>query len=69
VSPFHAALIHYGLGDLEQSLDLIEQSVAERSWFVRLLNVDRMFDPLRAHPRFQQILETVGMRRRNDPPA
>jgi hypothetical protein len=68
VSPCHAALIHYGLGELEQSLDLIEQSVAERSWFVRVLNVGSMFDPLRAHPCFRQILETVGIRRRSDPP-
>ena len=60
VAPFHRGFIHLGLGDVERTLDLLEQSVAERNWFVRIVRGDALFDPLRAHPRFQQILKTVG---------
>ena len=61
VSPFHKGYVHFGLGDTERALDLMEQSVEERNWFVRLLKVDPMFDPLRAHPRFRAVLEKVGL--------
>jgi serine/threonine-protein kinase len=61
VSPFHRGFVHFGLGEAERALDLIEQSVAERNWFVRLLKCEPMFDPLRAQPRFQAILEKVGL--------
>jgi len=60
VSAFHKGFIHLGLGDIDRTLDLLEQSVAERNWFVRLLKLDPTFDPLRAHPRFQGILKQVG---------
>lgn len=60
VAPFHKAFIHLGLGDVERALDLLEQSVAERNWFVRIFRGDSLFDPLRSHPRFQAILKTVG---------
>ena len=63
VSPFHKAAVHLGLGEIEQALDRLEQGVDARSWFVRLLNLDPMFDPLRSHPRFQRVLERVGFHR------
>jgi serine/threonine-protein kinase len=69
VAPFQAALIHLGLGEVDRALDLLEQTVAERCWFVRLLGTEGMFEPLRAHPRFRRILEMVGLDRRRDPLA
>ena len=63
VSPFHRAFVHFALGDVDRTFDLLEEGVAERSWFVRVLAADPMFDPLRAHPRFRAILERVGLDR------
>jgi hypothetical protein len=61
VAPFHRAFVHFGLGDIDRTLDLLEQNVAERNWFVRILRGDPTFDPLRSHPRFQAILRTAGL--------
>jgi serine/threonine-protein kinase len=63
VAAFHPALVYVGLGDFERAIDLLERMVAERSWFVRLLKLASPFDPIRSHPRFQRILETVGLNR------
>jgi serine/threonine-protein kinase len=61
VSPFHAAVIHVGLGDRERALDLLCELRTERSWHAGLLKVEPMLDPLRASPRFQTLLEEVGL--------
>jgi serine/threonine-protein kinase len=61
VSPFLRAGIYLALGEKGRSLDLLEQSVAERSWFVRLFKVNPGLDPFRAHPRFEALLKQVGL--------
>lgn len=61
VSPFLRAIIHVPLGEYEQAIDLLEQAVDERSWFVRLFGIAAGLNPLRGHPRFQDLLESVGL--------
>jgi tetratricopeptide (TPR) repeat protein len=55
------ALIHLGLGHESRALELLEQAREEKEFEVVLLKVDKRFGPLRANPRFQVILEQVGL--------
>jgi serine/threonine-protein kinase len=61
VSPFHTAVIHIGLGEKERAIDLLWEAYRHRTWHVRLLKVEPLFDPLRSDPRFQALLEQVGL--------
>jgi TolB-like protein/DNA-binding SARP family transcriptional activator len=61
VSAFHKATIHVGLGEHDRAMDLLEQAAHERIGLIRLLNVEPIFDPLRSQPRFQALLQTVGL--------
>jgi TolB-like protein/Flp pilus assembly protein TadD/predicted Ser/Thr protein kinase len=61
VSPFHAAVIHVGLGERERAIDLLWEAYRLRTWQVRLLKVEPLFDPLRSEPRFQALLEEIGL--------
>ncbi len=54
------ALIHLGLGENEQALDLLEQGLEERSFWMIYLKADPVYDCLRAHPRFIRLLERLG---------
>ena len=61
VSPFHVAVIHVGLGEKDRAIDLLWEAHRSRTWHVRLLKVEPLFDPLRSEPRFQALLEEVGL--------
>lgn len=60
VSPYCFALIHTGLGEHDEAIKWLEQAVETRDYWVVWLGVEPRFDPLRAAPRFQQLLERVG---------
>ncbi|MEF8795183.1 MAG: protein kinase [Salinivenus sp.] len=60
------AVLHLGLGEEATALDLLEKMVRagppyERYYHVRWLLTAPWFDPLRDHPRFQKILERIGL--------
>jgi serine/threonine-protein kinase len=59
VSPWHAGVIHLGLGEQNRALALLEQSVHNRDWQVRMLPLEPLFDSLRSHPRFHALVEKV----------
>ena len=40
---------------------MLERTADERSWLVRLLKVEPNFEPLRGDPRFQELLQRVGL--------
>ena len=50
------AVICAGLGEIEQALDLLEQGYKKRDVIMVWLKVRHQFDPLRADPRFQDLL-------------
>ena len=57
---FLRAIIHMGLRQTDDALRALERAYEERSWMLRLLNGEPMFDPLRADPRFQDLLTRTG---------
>jgi DNA-binding winged helix-turn-helix (wHTH) protein/Flp pilus assembly protein TadD len=60
VPSYFVALIHLGLGHTEQAIDWLKRAGDERSHWVLFLNSDPIFDSVRRHPRFFELLEMVG---------
>lgn len=58
--PFLIGMVHYGLGDTLRAIEWFEQSVAQRDWWVPIMNVEPALDQLRSHPRFQALLRRVA---------
>nr|MBA3556053.1 protein kinase [Gemmatimonadales bacterium] len=50
-----------GLGDKERALDWLETAYADRSTWMNLTKVHPELDPLRGEPRFQALLQQVGL--------
>jgi len=61
MSAYDIALIHLGLGDAESALTSLHKAVEERAVALRYLNIDPRFDSLRTDPRFQSIVQRVGL--------
>jgi serine/threonine protein kinase/Flp pilus assembly protein TadD len=59
VSPYFIAIIHLGLGDLDQTFEWLEKAYEERSGFMAFINVEPMLDALRGDPRFKSLLEKI----------
>jgi hypothetical protein len=53
---------HIDLGEHLQALSLLEDALAQHSPSLVALGVDPIYDPLREEPRFQTILDAVGLR-------
>ena len=62
ISPYHLALVHCGLGDNEQALDLLERGLERKDAWVVWLGVDPELDPLHGHPRFNDLLRKLNHR-------
>ena len=61
-SPVLKAQIHLGLGEPDRALDLLEEAAGIRAADLVWLSVRPIYEPLRANPRFDAILKTVGLR-------
>jgi TolB-like protein/DNA-binding winged helix-turn-helix (wHTH) protein/Flp pilus assembly protein TadD len=61
VSPFAFALIYTGLGEKEQAFDWLEKAYQQRDPSLSTIGGDPRLDPLRADPRFQNLLRRVGV--------
>jgi TolB-like protein/tetratricopeptide (TPR) repeat protein len=55
------ARIHLALGEFEMALDWLQRGVEERSYWMVFLKVDPVYDPIRSHPRFGELLKLVGL--------
>jgi TolB-like protein len=55
------ALAYVRLGEPDKALALLERLVAERAPWVRTLNVEPLWDPLRNDPRFQSLLRRARL--------
>jgi len=61
VSPAELATVYTGLGDKERALQMLEKAYAARDLQMNTLLVATQFDSLRSDPRFQQLVQRVGL--------
>jgi len=54
------ARIHLGLGETEHAFEWLRKGVDERSYWMTMLKVDPVYDPIRSDPRFQSLLKRIG---------
>jgi TolB-like protein/Tfp pilus assembly protein PilF len=55
------AILHIGLGDYPAALSFLEAATDRREFSVGGLKVHPLYDPLRSEPRFQRLLERIGL--------
>ena len=60
VPSYAFAEIHAGLGEKPQTLDALEKSYQERTWFLTYLNTAPEFDFIRSEPRFQALVRRMN---------
>jgi len=60
-APYIIARIHAVLGENDQALVWLEKAMRQRDDFITHINVDPEFDRLRPDPRFQQLLQRIGL--------
>jgi len=61
VPAFEIALIHSALGDADAAFESLERAVGEHYWRVLYLRVDPRLDPLRDDPRFEPLVQRLGI--------
>jgi len=60
VSPSDLALIHIGLGQKDEAIQLLEETYEERDGYnIAFIKVEPMLDPLRGDPRFEALVQKV----------
>jgi tetratricopeptide (TPR) repeat protein len=62
VSSYWTATVYIGLGDKESALAALKKAYDERYFLMIWINVDPLFDPLRAEPRFIDLEQRIGLR-------
>ncbi len=55
------AILHLGLGDHAAALTYLEAATDARELAVTALRVHPLYDPLRGEPRFERLLERIGL--------
>jgi serine/threonine-protein kinase len=61
VTPVALGTAYLGLGDLDAALGELERAYRERRGWVVYLDAEQMFDPLRGHPRFEELRRRVAL--------
>ncbi len=60
-NPYHTAYVEIGLGEFDQALDLLERSIEARSAAAYGIKGSFLWEPVRAHPRFQALLRKMKL--------
>jgi len=61
VDSYDFAVLYVGLGDKDKAFVELEKSFNERGYYVPLLRVDPLMDPLRDDARFADLMRRVGL--------
>jgi len=61
IAPYFFAGIHAGLGEDDRAIEYLEKSYEEHSHWLIYLHIDPGMDSLRTNPRFQDLLQRVGL--------
>ena len=67
VPPYSRAIVHVGLGDRAEAMELLEEACEERNTWLILLGVEPLFDSVRGERRFKEVLQVIGLPEK--PPA
>lgn len=59
VSSYDLAMIHLGLGQIDDAAHLLEMAIDERECWLIYTGADPVFEPLRAHPTFRRVVARV----------
>ena len=62
VGAFDIAIVEIGLGDKDDALAWLEQAYEDRAFFMVDLKNEPELDPLRSHPRFQELVRRMNFR-------
>jgi tetratricopeptide (TPR) repeat protein len=60
-SAYHIALIYAGLNSKDEAINWLERAFEQRTDYLVFLKVDPRFGALRSDPRFNRLLERVGL--------
>src|SRR5262245_36194746 len=63
VSAYEVATIYVALGNNQQAFQLLEQAYEEHSFHLVYLNVSPQFKPVSSDPRFQDLVQRIGLSR------
>ena len=61
VDPYLIAIIHTGLGERAQAFEWLDRAFEDRSTWMPWIKVEPKFDGLRSDPRFQDLIQRVGL--------
>jgi len=61
ISAYDIAAIHVGLENTNQAFEWLDKAYEERSGFLPYIKCDRRFDPLHSDPRYQKLLQRIGL--------
>jgi tetratricopeptide (TPR) repeat protein len=61
VPPYPVATVYAALGDKDRAFEWLEKVYQDHSYYVVWLNIDPVFDQMRADPRFQDLLVRIGL--------
>ena len=61
VAPYFLAGIHIGLGEDDRAMEYLEKAYEEHSHWLIYLHIDPSMDRLRSIPRFQELLQRIGL--------
>jgi serine/threonine-protein kinase len=60
VPPVQIAIVLIGMSRTDEAFEWLERSLDYPSWQIELLQVDPLYDPIRADPRFEDLLRRMG---------
>lgn len=62
VSPYHLALISFGLGENDRGYELLQKAYEERDGLLIYVAIDPVSEPYSHDPRFTGIMQKIGLR-------
>jgi tetratricopeptide (TPR) repeat protein len=62
VREYDMPMAYAQLGRIDEAFALIDELLAERSAVANQIPIDPLFDPLRSDPRYEKVLEQLGLR-------
>ncbi len=61
ISPYTRAIVHCGLGEIDEALAMLEQGLYEKAPWLVWLRIDPFLTRLYGEPRFERLLEKLGL--------